>query len=65
MLIGSKDEGKSSDPESGLCGSCVNARRIESDRGLIFIMCELSFDDSRFAKYPRLPVVTCSGYLPK
>jgi hypothetical protein len=51
--------------EPGLCGTCQHARRIESDRGSIFIMCELSFEDSRFAKYPRLPVLVCSGYLPK
>jgi hypothetical protein len=65
MLIGNKDEDTVSDPESGLCGKCTNARRIESDRGSIFIMCELSFVDSRFAKYPRLPVMTCGGYLEK
>jgi hypothetical protein len=51
--------------EPGLCGTCQHARRIESDRGSIFIMCELSFEDSQFAKYPRLPVLVCSGYLTK
>ena len=40
-------------------------RRIESDRGSIFLMCKLSFEDSRFVKYPRLPVVICSGYRPE
>ena len=39
--------------------------RIESDRGSIFFMCKLSFEDSRFAKYPRLPVLVCSGYRPE
>jgi hypothetical protein len=52
-------------PEPGLCGNCRHARRIKSDRGSIFFMCELSFEDSRFAKYPRLPVLVCSGYRPK
>jgi hypothetical protein len=28
----------------------------------VFVMCELSFTDSRFAKYPRLPVLACDGY---
>jgi hypothetical protein len=51
--------------DAGLCANCVNARRIESDRGSIFIMCQLSFQDSRFAKYPRLPVLNCVGYVPK
>jgi len=28
-------------------------------------MCKLSFEDSRFAKYPRLPVLVCNGYRPE
>jgi hypothetical protein len=51
-------------PNPGLCRNCQHARRIESDRGSIFIRCELSFEDSNFAKYPRLPVLNCSGYRP-
>ena len=47
---------------AGLCGHCRHSRRIESDRGSVFFMCKLSFEDSRFAKYPRLPVFVCSGY---
>jgi hypothetical protein len=49
----------------GLCSNCQHSRQIESDRGSIFFMCELSFEDSRFAKYPRLPVLACSGYRAK
>ena len=49
----------------GLCQDCQHARRIESDRGSIFLMCKLSFEDSQFAKYPRLPVLICSGYRPE
>ena len=52
-------------PNPGLCQSCQHARRIESDRGSTFLMCKLSFEDSRFAKYPRLPVLVCSGYRPE
>lgn len=48
--------------DSGLCEHCRHARRIESDRGSVFLMCKLSFEDSRFAKYPRLPVLVCGGY---
>jgi hypothetical protein len=51
--------------DPGLCKNCVYERRIESDRGSVFIMCKLSFEDSSFPKYPRLPVLNCSGYLPK
>ncbi len=50
--------------DPGLCRNCQHARRIESDRGSIFLMCELSFEDPRFVKYPRLPVLACSGYRP-
>jgi len=49
-------------PDPGLCRNCRHARRIESDRGSTFLMCKLSFEDSRFVKYPRLPVLACSGY---
>jgi hypothetical protein len=47
---------------AGLCADCVNSRRIESDRGSMFFLCELSNADPRFPKYPRLPVLACSGY---
>jgi hypothetical protein len=46
----------------GLCLTCRHSRRIESDRGSVFWQCQLSFTDPRFAKYPRLPVLQCSGY---
>jgi len=47
---------------AGLCASCVNARTVESEHGSRFYLCELSKNDPRFAKYPRLPVSECSGY---
>jgi hypothetical protein len=53
------------DSKVGLCQNCQHSRRIESDRGSIFFMCKLSFDDPRFAKYPRLPVLVCIGYFPE
>jgi hypothetical protein len=46
----------------GLCGDCRHARRIESDRKSVFVRCQLALSDSRFAKYPRLPVTRCAGY---
>jgi hypothetical protein len=48
--------------DAGLCGHCINARIIETQRGSTFLRCQLSFTDPRFAKYPRLPVRICSGY---
>jgi hypothetical protein len=47
---------------AGLCASCKNSRRIESQRGSEFWLCQLSATDPRFAKYPRLPVLSCPGY---
>lgn len=49
----------------GLCANCAHARRIASDRGAEFYMCALSKTDPRFPKYPRLPVISCSGYAPE
>jgi len=48
--------------ELGLCGDCVHAHRITTDKHSMFLQCRLSFTDSRFEKYPRLPVLQCSGY---
>jgi hypothetical protein len=46
----------------GLCADCIHARRIESDRGSVFFLCQLAQTDDRFKKYPRLPVLSCIGY---
>ena len=47
---------------AGLCATCVHVRRIVSDRGSVFYLCELSKTDPSFPKYPRLPVLACAGY---
>jgi hypothetical protein len=47
----------------GLCANCIHARRITSDRGSVFLLCELSKTDPHFEKYPQLPVLSCSGYV--
>jgi hypothetical protein len=46
----------------GLCAECRHMRRIESDRGARFYLCQLSASDPNFQKYPRLPVLQCRGY---
>ncbi len=51
-------------PPPGLCGECVHARLMESDRGSVFLLCEKSLRDPSFAKYPRLPVLACRGFEP-
>lgn len=50
---------------AGLCSQCQHARLIESSKGSVFLLCELSKTDSQFSKYPRLPVLTCPGYEPR
>jgi|HubBroStandDraft_1064217.scaffolds.fasta_scaffold929441_2 hypothetical protein len=48
---------------AGLCADCGHAQRILSQRGALFFLCGLSLCDPHFAKYPRLPVLRCPGFL--
>jgi len=50
---------------AGLCSRCRHTRSVESSKGATFLLCELSKTDPRFPKYPRLPVLACSGYEPR
>ena len=49
----------------GLCSACRYARVIVNDRGSRFLLCRLSRDDPRFARYPALPVWRCAGFVAK
>jgi hypothetical protein len=49
---------------AGLCTDCQYARRVESARRSAFVLCQRSTFDPTFPKYPRLPVIRCSGYIP-
>lgn len=63
-----RDESSSttrSQPDVGLCERCLHSRRIPSSRGSVFYLCALSATDAAFPKYPRLPVVRCTGYSQK
>jgi hypothetical protein len=51
-----------SPPPAGLCATCVHSRVIESKRGSVFRLCQRSETDSRFPKYPKLPVRECDGF---
>lgn len=55
-------EGSDMTAVAGLCAGCVFARRVESGRGSVFVLCERSRTDARFARYPRLPVLACVGF---
>jgi hypothetical protein len=50
--------------DAGLCPGCTHVRVIENRRGARFLMCGLQRTDPRFPKYPRLPVLHCSGFRP-
>lgn len=49
--------------DSGLCKTCEHVKTLKNDRGSVFYYCGLSATDKRFARYPRLPVVRCEGYV--
>lgn len=45
----------------GLCETCEHLRILASRRS-VFVRCGLAESDPRFARYPALPVVRCSGW---
>jgi len=57
-----EEQVRGADP--GLCGGCEHVQQLTSSRGSTFYLCRLSFADSRFARYPPLPVLACSGFAP-
>jgi hypothetical protein len=59
------NESGSDKSKLGLCADCRYAQRIESSKGSVFMLCALSKSDPRFPKYPRLPVLACTGYSPQ
>jgi hypothetical protein len=58
------DSHASRQAEAGLCASCVHVHMVRNDRGSRFYRCGLAATDPRFEKYPRLPVVSCTGFEP-
>jgi hypothetical protein len=47
-----------------LCETCGNVREICTARSR-FLLCELSFTDATYPKYPPQPVVRCDGHRPR
>ena len=47
-----------------LCETCENVREISTARSR-FLLCELSFTNTDYPKYPPQPVVRCDGYRPR
>jgi hypothetical protein len=44
-----------------LCETCRNKRDVRTAKSR-FILCELSFTNHEYPKYPPQPVVQCEGY---
>jgi hypothetical protein len=63
--VETREEAEEERARAGLCADCIHARRIESDRGAIFYLCELAAVDPAYRKYPALPVLRCAGYRQK
>jgi hypothetical protein len=50
-------------PPAGMCDSCVHQQIIRNTRGSEFSLCRRSRSEpERFPRYPRLPVLRCSGW---
>jgi hypothetical protein len=49
-------------PPAGLCNLCEHQKLVGTTRGSTFSMCLLSRERPEFPKYPRLPVVACTGF---
>jgi hypothetical protein len=47
---------------TGLCGRCVHRELLASARSS-FLRCALSRSDTRFPRYPPLPVLACVGFV--
>ncbi|MEV4419070.1 hypothetical protein AB0L40_03735 [Patulibacter sp. NPDC049589] len=46
----------------GLCDACGHQRIVGNTRGSTFSLCGLARSDDRFPKYPRMPVLRCTGF---
>jgi len=47
--------------DAGLCRSCRHAE-LKTAENRVYVWCRRSKTDSRFSKYPRLPVIECPGH---
>lgn len=52
-------------PPNGLCDSCAHQQLVPNTRGSVFSLCLRSRTDSRYPRYPRVPVARCPGHEPR
>ncbi len=46
----------------GLCVRCAHVRLVEGRGAAVFYLCERSFENPTFPRYPTLPVLACPGF---
>jgi hypothetical protein len=49
-------------PQLGLCALCAHALVRPTNKGTVYLRCARAASDPGFARYPRLPVLSCRGY---
>jgi hypothetical protein len=49
-------------PPAGLCDTCMHQQLVRNTRGSTFSLCLRSREDPAYARYPRLPVLSCAGF---
>ena len=65
MMNDPRDGGQADEARRvGLCVACSHVHVITSTRGSRFYLCRLSVSDPRFPKYPPIPVLAWSGFVP-
>ena len=63
MMNDPRADGQLQDAAVGLCAACAHAQIVASPRGPRYYLCRLSFTDAAFPRYPRLPVISCRGFV--
>jgi hypothetical protein len=50
--------------EAGMCGGCRYASVKTTRRSTTYLRCTRAAWDDRLPRYPRLPVLNCTGFMP-
>ncbi|MHB8532918.1 MAG: hypothetical protein ACYDC2_09375 [Solirubrobacteraceae bacterium] len=50
---------------AGLCDRCAHQQIVRNTRGSAFSLCRRSRVDPAYPRYPRIPVLSCPGYVPR
>jgi hypothetical protein len=64
MMNDHQRNGQAQAGSAGLCDRCAHVQIVTSARGSRFYLCRMSQVDSRFPKYPAIPVIACAGFTP-